>query len=363
MTWSGPESATASSRPPAERGDLIWKAVEQLLASAEIAGIRAHRLGPLAARFLREQGRPVPPELIQDERLARSAWMSSIPLLGRIRSICDGPLLLIKGPEVTALYPGRARAFMDIDILSPDAEAAHAALRASGFVEVDDPELFEDHHHLRPLRWPALWPKVEIHRRPMWPEGLQPPPVDGIVAAAVPSATGVPGISAPAPAEHAVILASHAWVHEPLHTLRDLIDIAVVAACAGDDRPRALAAEWGIERIWRTTNDAAEGLLGGRGPSPAVRIWGRHLPAVKERTVLDNHLERSLHGFWAFPPWTAFRIALRGLRHDILPYPGESWRDKAIRVLYGLARPRSPRSSHTEAWRAAAHNRRDDPLP
>lgn len=30
------------------------------------------------------------------------------PLLERIRAACDGPLVLVKGPEIARLYPGGA---------------------------------------------------------------------------------------------------------------------------------------------------------------------------------------------------------------------------------------------------------------
>lgn len=362
---------TQTSLPPrtgllvssAEREAIIWSRVDDLLTTADVDGVLANKLGPVAARRLHELGRPVPPALENEARLARAAWMSSIMLLSRIRSVCDGPLLLIKGPEVAALYPGRARAFMDVDILSPQAESVHAALRAHGFIEVDDPELFTHHHHLRPLQWPALWLKVEIHQRPMWPKALAPPSVDEIVAAAVPSATGVPGLSAPDPAGHALILAGHGWVHEPLDTLRDLIDVAAVAARADPARLTALARAWGIERIWRTTYGAANGLVGDGAPTRAVRLWGRHLPAVKERTVLGNHLARSLHSFWALPLRPALRAASRALRFDLFPYDDESWREKLIRVGYAFARPSASRSSHTQAWRAAAQGRQEEAGP
>jgi hypothetical protein len=362
---------TQASLPPrtgllvssAEHEATIWRRVDELLATADVEGVLANKLGPLAARRLHEQGGPVPPTLEDEARLARAAWMSSIVLLSRIRSMCEGPLLLIKGPEVAALYPGRARAFMDVDILTPDAEQVHGALRANGFIEVDDPELFIHHHHLRPLQWPALWLKVEIHQRPMWPKGLTPPSVEEIVAAAVPSATGVPGLSAPDPASHALILAGHAWVHDPLDTLRDLIDVAAVAAQADPARLTALARAWGFERIWRTTYGAANGLVGDGAPTRAVRLWGRHLPAVKERTVLGNHLARSLNGFWALPLRSALRAAARGLRFDLFPYEDESWREKLIRVRYAFARPSASRSSHTKAWRAAAQGHQERAFP
>jgi hypothetical protein len=326
-----------------------------MLADADVDGIRFNKLGPLAARIWREQGRAVPAPLAGDARLATAAWMSSLPLLRRIREVTEGPLLLIKGPEVAALYPGRARRFMDLDLISPQADAVHAALRADGFVEVEDPELFVNHHHLRPLQLPEHWIRVEIHQRPGWPPELPPPPVQDIIAAAVPSLTGVPGISAPDPASHALILAGHAWVHDPLDTVRDLIDVAVVTERADLARVNALARQWGIERIWRTTYGSADGLLRTGRRTQAVRVWGRHLPAIKERTVLGNHLQRWLNGFWGLPPRAISPWIRDVFRQELFPYADESWRDKLIRVRRAFTKPRSSMSVHTQAWRDEAH--------
>jgi hypothetical protein len=345
----------ASPLSRAQREELVWRSVEEMVDAVTVAGIRTHKLGPLAARSWRAQGRPVPAVLEADARLARAAWMSSQPLLRRIRTLTDGPLLLIKGPEVAALYPGRARGFMDLDLISPQAAAVHAALRADGFVEVDDPELFENHHHLQPLQLPEMFLRVEIHERPMWPPHLRRPAVTEIVSRAVPSATGVDGISAPDPASHALILACHAWVHDPLDTLRDLIDVSLVAAQAEPARLERLARQWGIERIWHTTYGAATGLLETRRRTPATRVWGRHLPAVTERTVVGNHLQRWLSGFWGLPPRAALRWLTGVVVQELMPYPDETWREKLIRVRRAFTTPRAPMSTHTKAWQQAAH--------
>src|SRR5437763_658607 len=86
---------------------------------------------------------------------------------------------------------GRPFGLMGIGLLWADPEGVDLSLRESAFIEVDDPELFIDQHHLRPLQWPAIWLQGEIHLRPLWPEHLSPPAVQEIVAAAVPSATGI----------------------------------------------------------------------------------------------------------------------------------------------------------------------------
>lgn len=358
MTASSVISTTPQAGPlgsSSQREALIWRSVGDLLVSAEVDGVLANKMGPLAARVMRERGLPVAQQLASEARLSRAAWIAAVPLLTRLGSLCEEPLLLIKGPEAAAVYPGRARAFMDLDLLCPDAESAHATLRANGFVEVDDPDKYvEEQHHLRPVQTPELWLWVEIHVRPPWPDGLRPPPMEEIVAAAVPSATGVPGILAPHPAHHALILASHAWVTQPLETLRDLVDVAAVAAQADEEEIAAVAHAWEMERIWRTTHEAASGLLGGNRQTSAVRVWGRHLPAVRERSVIGNHVGRWLSAFWGFPPLEALRSTLSTARMELMPYPGETWREKLIRVRHAVRSPRSPMSTHKAGWQDEA---------
>src|SRR5581483_5977639 len=87
----------------------LWRAVDGLLARADVDGVLAHRVAPLAAYRLRQLGEPVPAALQPYEQLARMATLTAIPLLRRLRDLADGPLVLVKGAEVASLYPGRAR--------------------------------------------------------------------------------------------------------------------------------------------------------------------------------------------------------------------------------------------------------------
>jgi hypothetical protein len=336
----------------------LWRSLDRLLDGAAVDGIRAHKLGPLAAWRLRELGRTVPALLAHDARAAVTAMLVVRSLLERVRASCDGPLVLFKGPEVARLYPGSARLFIDVDLLTPAAESVHGALREAGFAEVDDPELFVGHHHLRPLKLPALPLKVEVHAQPAWPLNAEPPAVGEIVEGARPSELGVAGISAPDPVHHALLLAAHAWVHEPLYTLRDLVDVTAVSAGADPIELERTARAWGLRRVWRTTRDAASMLLDGGPPTMAVRLWGRHLEQVRERTVLDNHLERWLHVFWELPPRAAVAELGHALRLELLPEAEESWRDKLTRVAFALRHPGAPLSAHTSRWRLAAAQRR-----
>jgi hypothetical protein len=339
-------------------GAALWQAVDDLLDGAEVAGIRAHKLGALAARLRRSDGRPVPPPLAADERGAAVAVIMARPLLEHIRRVCDGALVLVKGPEVARLYPGSARTFGDVDLFAADAPAAQRALLANGYVEVDDPEPFVDHHHLRPLKAPTVGLKVELHTAPLWPPGTTPPPLQEILERAVPAGVGVEGISTPVPVHHALILAAHAWSHDPLQTLRDLVDIAAVSAGCSDAELAQAAEAWGIPKIWRTTRGAIRALLEGGPTTVPLRIWARHLRSMRERTVLDSHLMRWLHVFWELPPRAAVADLRTAVRMTLLPAGGESWREKLARTGRGITHPGEPMSTHLEWSREVRRRRR-----
>src|SRR5947208_1183874 len=86
---------------------------------------------------------------------------------------------------------------------------------------------------------------VELHKTVKSPTGLRPPSTQALFEAAVPAAVDVPGLLAPAPLHHAVLLAGHAWAERPLERLRDLIDVAAVAASLDASELSQVAAEWG----------------------------------------------------------------------------------------------------------------------
>jgi hypothetical protein len=337
--------------------DGLWQAVGELLDGADVAGIRANKLGALAARLRRRAGKPVPPPLAGDERGAAVAVTMARPLLEHVRSVCDGPLVLLKGPEVARLYPGSARTFGDVDLLAGDAQAAQRALIAAGYPEVDDPDHFLDHHHLQPLKSPMVGLKVELHTAPLWPPGTKPPPLAEILERSVPSGVGVDGIAAPDPVHHAVILAAHAWSHDPLQTLRDLVDIAAVSAGCSEAELSRTADAWGIPKIWRTTRTAIAALFEDRRTTVPLLIWARHLRAVRERTLLDSHLMRWLHVFWELPPGAAVGDLGAAVRLTLMPAPGESWREKLARTGHSFRHPGEPMSTHL-MWSHEVHRRR-----
>jgi hypothetical protein len=331
-----------------------------MFACTTVSGIRSHGLGPLAAYLFRSVDRPVPAELVEEERLMTYALLTVEPVLARVRAGTSAPLVLFKGPEVGLRYPGRSRWFGDVDLLVPDAAAVHRELQQGGFVEVGDPALYVDIHHLRPLQWPSLPLIVEVHSEPKWPERLDPPRVAEIMEAAVPSTLGIEGISAPDPAHHALILAAHGWAHEPLRRLRDLVDVAVIAAESEPTEIERVARAWGLAGLWRTTDAAAHALLGERTRSTVpLRTWARHLPALRERKVVENHLQAWVADYWALPPRTAVRAHAAAVRHDLSPEDGEGWSRKIARAAAAIRRARAPLSAHERALDGAAPERRD----
>jgi putative nucleotidyltransferase-like protein len=329
-------------------GRGLWEAVDRLIDRAPSEDdLRSHRLEVLAARRFRSVGRPVPEDFVDQERRAAIAALMAPRVLERVREAYDGPALVFKGPEVAARYPDPAlRAYGDIDLLVPDADKAQRALLAGGFRLVGEPELYIDIHHLRPVLADGLPLIVEIHSRPKWVEQLTPPAVDRLFDSAEPSATGVTGMLAPVPAAHALLLAVHSWAHEPLRRLRDLIDVAAVAAAADADEINRLAQSWHVDRVWRTTLAAVQALLGERPTPWALRLWAQNLARVRERTVLENHLQRWLSDFWALPPRDAVRGLPQTFVDEVGPGGDEGWREKVSRTALAVRNASRRRSQH-----------------
>jgi hypothetical protein len=326
----------------------LWEGVGRLLDRAVPLGdLRSHRIELLALARWWELGRPVPSELVAEARMPTIAALSAPALLQRVRESCDGPIVLLKGPEAAACYPVAAsRPFGDLDVLVPDAVAVQRALVAAGFKPFGEEASYLRSHQLQPLHYPGFPLVVEVHVRPHWVEGIQPPPVDELFEMAVESVVPVTGISALPRTHHAVLLAVHAWAHEPLGNLRDLIDVA--AACQGTSalHADALASAWGVERIWRTTAAAVDALFFGIGPAWPLRIWARHLGDVRERTVLETHLGRWFAAFSAFPLGRAALMALRAMGSDVHPNAEEDWPTKVQRTRRAIRNAFEGRSRH-----------------
>jgi hypothetical protein len=353
------DSAVQSTPTPGEdvSRDRLWAAVDALIdRSPGIDHLVWHGLHLLAARHWRAQGHDVERELLSEERIAALRVLSAPVLLKRVRAACHGTIVLMKGYEVALLYEDPAlRQFVDIDLLVEDSRASQAELLGAGFVEVGEPELFVDIHQQRPVWLPGTPLAIELHHAPKWPDGLTPPSTDDLLAIAVPSASGVDGISTLPPAHHALILAAHSWAHLPLRRIQELVDIAAVAE--GTDRAEieALAARWDFQRLWRTTIGCVDSLFYGGSKTWAQRIWARHLLRARERTVLESHVEKWVSAFWA-RHWRAGLAALgSAVSDEFTPAEGETWRDKVARARRAFRNAFVPRTKHDEELGPAAH--------
>ena len=282
----------------------MWERIDSLLAatSSSTDVLRVHRMELLEARRRRLAGLELGPDLIADETRAAVNELAAPGLLARVRASWDGPLVLMKGPEVALDYGATGlRSYGDLDFLTDDAEAAQAALIAAGFEEVFESWIYEDIHHLRPLWWPGLPLVIELHTRANWPARIPGPSTEELLAAAVPSRVGIEGIDALPPEHHTLLLAAHAWEHQPLGRLGNLVDVAVSLQRSDEAEVARLARRWGCTRMWRTTRTAVRAVLEGRGRSAAVTLWARHLPAMRERTVLEWHAKNLLAPAWGYP--------------------------------------------------------------
>ena len=233
-------SSTAQGSHTGPEPSRIWPVVDRLLERLDADALRAHALVPLAAERIRSRGEDVPQELLKEERAAKMANLIAPSVLDRARDAYEGPMLVLKGPEVSALYPGRARMLVDLDLLVADAPAAWKSLLAVGFEPADRLErVLPSFYHLNPIELPGFPLPIELHKSAKWPAGLRPPPNEVLFEAAVPASVEVEGLLTPAPAHHTLLLAGHAWAERPLERFRDLIDVALMAD--GIDLARARA--------------------------------------------------------------------------------------------------------------------------
>jgi hypothetical protein len=276
-----------------------------------------------------------------------AAWLATPTALERIRAAYEGDLLLLKGPEVAAIYPDPVlRSYGDLDLLVSDSQAAQRALIAAGFEPLSHERRYVDLHHLRPLRVPGLPLKVEVHHAPKWPAGLEAPSSAELIAAGVPGRCEVEGVLGLPPALHAIVLAAHAWAHAPLGKLRQLLDIALVAEAAQPGDLTSVAARWGVSRVWDTTVRALHGLFGGSRSPVTLRLWARHLAAVRERTVFETHFRSWVSPLWSFAGSEGLKYAASAFEADLRPSAGERWQDKLVRTRLALANGSVSASRH-----------------
>jgi hypothetical protein len=193
---------------------------------------------------------------------------------------------------------------------------------------------------------------IEIHRALKWPRWAEPPSAAELFERAVPAPSDALLVLLP-PAEHAVVVAAHGWAHRPLRRILDLLDVAVLTAADEECRAAAVARDWNLGRLWRTTIAAASGLFDDGPTSWPLRTWARDLPRARERTVAETALARWLAPAACLPPGAALRAGLGALQHDLRPAPGQSWPDKlrATRAAARRARRTSP-APEQSPWEA-----------
>jgi Uncharacterised nucleotidyltransferase len=330
--------------------DLLWSRVDALAERAPtLRDLRAHGLHLLAARRWRQLGRPVPENVALAERYAAMIALAAPAVLREVQNAYDGQLLLQKGPELAARFPDAAlRPYGDLDLLAADPGAAHRALLEAGWLPSRPGR--EGFHHLQPLQSPRFPLRVEIHERPLWLPGVAAPRFADLVGTRS-AAVGTEGMLAVEPAQHAVLVAVHAWLHEPLGRLLNLIDVAVLA----EEAPRAeierVAERYGAARVWRATMVAVDPLLLGRETTtPATLRRAVHkLAETRERTVAESHLSRAAGIFVALPPRSAILASLHVAASTIRPYPEEGWSARLRRAVVTLGHLRRPRSEHESA--------------
>lgn len=94
-------------------------------------------------------------------------------------------------------------------------------------------------------------------------------------------------------------------------------------------------------------------------PTPrAMKIWARNLSTVRDRTVLENHVQRWISSFWALPPGPAARVSPLAIAHDVGPAFGETWRHKVQRTVRALRNALRGATEHERALGAEARKRR-----
>jgi len=298
----------------------------------------------------------VPAELVEFERAAVVTTVLAELVLERVRDAYDGRIILFKGYEVAQSYPSTSlRPFVDVDLLVEDADKAQAALLAAGFEALGEPELYEDIHHLRPLMAPGIPIPIELHHTPKWPERIgMKPALSELLARAVPSKTGIDGIEALGAVDHGVVLTAHAWAHEPLRTLVELLDVRLAVA-GREAEARATAREWGLGGVMEATLATSSHIFAAEPLPLGLRLPARHLARAKERTVFESHLTEWMAPLWELQGRARFRQVGNAFLDDLRPRSGEGWRSKRRRMAAAVRHAGSARRVHEELLGEQAH--------
>jgi Uncharacterised nucleotidyltransferase len=334
-----------------------WPRVDVLVDQAEsVSDLRHHRLHLYAAWRWRAMGRPVRAELVALEREAAARRLAMPLLARRVREACDGPIVLLKGADVGALYPAPGlRPSADLDLLVPDAEAVHRALLEHGFV-VTGRDLASGAPHLDGLSWPGLRGEVEIHGAPKWPFWLEPPTTRELLDDATEQSHAGEGILALSPGHRLLVLLAHTWDEVP--NLGHVVDLLLAADRVEPKTLERLLAQHGLDRLWRFTQQVAASVFtpGAQRTSLRARVVARNLVRMRQGTVLGARLADALVPTYALPPHRAAAASARAVTLWLRPNEGETWSSKLRRTRRLLRRSLSPVAQFD--WELDAESRR-----
>lgn len=315
--------------------ESLYSGVDRLLDGVDDPYLAiVHRIHCIGADRWRAAGRRVPEDWAADLRTAALRALTVQRMVQVIRETIDGPMIVLKGPEIAARYDRPEwRPFTDLDLLCEDAEAAHAALIENGWRPQGKPETFAQGHHLQPLVWRHQELPVEIHARLNWPKWTPGPDPQQLFALRVPSRTGIAGVDALPADLLAVYVAAHSWVHHPLGKVGDLLDVAILALESPADHLNALSRQWGVEGIWEATRTEIDRvLLGLPSAKPASRLLGRNLMPMSAPSYAQSVVEQSLGALAAPSTTIAARAMFNNVRAHVRVAPGETVWDKTSRI-------------------------------
>jgi hypothetical protein len=323
----------------------LWSRINQFtdfsISRSSVETLIYHGIGLLAAERLHVTGQPVPPLLQSERETATMVHLAGRALMQRIRDTIDGPMLLIKGPEIAAAYPHpNLRSYGDLDILVADSGKAKSALLARGFEEVND---YQFAHTQRPLRWPGCPVLIELHHMLPWLTWMNTPPIDVYFERATPSGTATDGVTTLPKVDHTLLIAAHSWRHSPLRRVGDLIDIAVMAEDLESSELAARAGQLNMAGVWSTTTRATEAVLAQDSSlSFPLRTWARHLLPPGERSVMQIHTAVWLGALWAPTLMDKRKALVQAWTNEFQPMPGEPWIDKFGRIRRAVSEANAP---------------------
>ena len=121
-----------------------------------------------------------------------------------------------------------------------------------------------------------------------------------------------------------------------------------MAEAGGRSNVAEIARAWRLERLWRVTIAAADAVLLGEDRPWALRLWAQNLANARERTVLENHLQRWLSDFSVLSPAAALARIPGTVAGEFRPEGDEGWGSKLSRSVRAMRNASQRRSAHDE---------------